>query len=308
MMEGIEDTLAALRIQRQQAIAEYQFKKAKEIEDQINALKSTNAEDKRRQKISNQKHEFETEKTMLKSKAISKRGKYTNKLLALRQVYQRRLVDLNNKHALEMSDLAATYGKGLELATSRSVPESNELLRISKLKADMSEYELAETLHNEGVALAEETTEMRKEEVHQAYQVKQDELIAKQQKEIDDHQAKLENEIDLLVMTYDRKINKLKQAYQLHAIKYRITLQPNEIESFFSEYSLIDDEGGSRVLESPTKRAPTKPSTPVKSPRSPKSPYTHKPVGRSPSKPMWDSSAKIGQSPRSPRYKRSPMK
>lgn len=256
-MEEVNLSIAALRSERQKAINGYDFKRAREIEEQIKTLKEASKTDGKALAAATHHSEFEKEKSSLRHQAYKLHSEYTKRLLQLRSFFQRVRVDaMNQKHCQEIQDLTTSYGMSIELEQVRPVPESRELLKVSKIMADMSRYEQAEQIYDEGKAVEQAICQKRFATVNDTYDAKQEKLLARQQKEVSKQQAELRNRIDLLCWEYDKEMQKLKQAYQLQAIKHSIPWTPSDIEKFFDEYALVDDDNDGEILKSPSKRKP----------------------------------------------------
>ena len=310
-MEDVNRTVAALRAERRKAIESYQFKRAKEIEMELKYLKEKTKVDKGAETTARNIEEFEREKGALKARASEKRGIFTKKLIQLRANYQGGMAQMSEKHAGEIQGLMNSYGMDMELEAMRCNPEARHMFRISKLLAHMSCYERAEQLFGEGVETEQAAVQQKQLELNDSYSTKQTKLMEQHMKEVDGHSAKLENEIDMLCLQYEKELNELKQAYRVHAIKYRRPWSDEEIEQFFRPYALVDDDDNGAILESPAKRTPKKAPSPKTSPPSPHS-YQHVGsvsnvsglmVGRSPSKMKASPGSRTPKKHESPRTK-----
>ena len=295
--ESINVTLETLRNDRKKAIAQHNYKRAQQIEEEMNSLKNKRKSNDKSAKIAANQNSLENEKQKLRNAANTLRSEFTQRIYATKAAYQRRYLAILDKQQEEVKKLATDFAKDIEYAQTRRVPEHMEMMRVSQLRADASQYAIANQLSEEANFIRNNTLLQRQDTVHHSYQTQQDTLIKNQQNETNGHVTKLKNELNLLQMEYKKEIAKLKQALITHGITFGITVTPQEAEDFFRQYEIVDDDE-STSDPTPTIPQPITPS-PLKTrrtqfPTSPRSPRTPRSSGlRSPFK--------------SPKYKKSPV-
>jgi hypothetical protein len=271
-MDDAKETLRLLRIGRAEAIAAFQFQKAKDLEQKMKTVKDQLAADTRSNRRSVMADEFEIEKERIRKRATENHGQFSRRLLALRKDYEDRLGELKQAHAIEMERLATNFSKDIELSSIRGVPESRELLRMSKLTGEFSRYELADELYDEGIAVHSETIDARQAEVHATYESREAEILAKHADALALHNDKLQNEIALIVREYEKELTVLRQAYIVHTVKYRVPDSERNAAELFAPYLHLDDtKFPGQGRESP-KRSPRGSRTQARSRGSPLSP------------------------------------
>lgn len=290
-------TIESLRKERQIAIAQCNYVKAQQLDDQISKLRLKLKDTNKQAAIANGISNFEREKQYLRDSASRLQSEYTKFIYTTRAKYQKRYTALLNKQREEVKKLASEFAKNIELESIRRVPESEELLRRSQLRANSSQFSMANELNNQAELIKSSTLQQRQTDVRQQFQMQQDTLLHKQQEETDTHLKKLKDELRLVHLEYQTEIDKLKKSFLAHAIKYGVNVSSQDADDFFSPYVLVDDESDSVSLA--TTLTPRSPS------RSKRSPY--------PSPALWQTGkqqrSESGlQSPiKSPMYRKTPL-
>jgi hypothetical protein len=238
---ALEETIAVLRAERRRAIDAYQFQKAKVLEKQIAQLRSDQSTIKTSSKRTGFSREFELEKETLRKSALELQASFQQELIAVRIQFQDRLEQLHKGQAAEMSDLAVEFSKALELESIRLVPESANLLRMSKINAGISKYELADQLHDEAVDVQTRTVGKRQADTHRLYESRQDAILQRHQNEVLEHEKRLSEALAFVHLQHRRELDVLRQKYATHVTKYRIPERESGVEELFAQYQLTDD-------------------------------------------------------------------
>ncbi|OHT14976.1 hypothetical protein TRFO_14643 [Tritrichomonas foetus] len=297
-IESIDVTIETLRRDRQLAISQHNYKKAQQLEDEITNLKGKKKRDDTTAKQLANANNLEKEKSNLKRTATAIQSDFIQRVYETRLIYQKRYTLLLNKQEEEVRKLATDFAKNIEYAQIRRVPEHVELMRVSQLKADASQYAVANQMSSEAEYIRSITLQQRHDEVHMQYQKQQDALIRSQQAETAGHLKKLNNDLNLIRCEFKKEIGKLKKALITHGITFGITVSEQEAEEFFAPYEIIDDEEQNTPVSTTNSSLAT--PSPSKTPRtrsiaspSPRSPRTPRSGLRSPLK--------------SPKYRKSPV-
>lgn len=290
-------TIESLRKERQVAISQCNYVKAQQLDDQISKLRLKQKELNKQAAAANGVSNFEKEKQYLRDCASRLQSEYTKFIYSTRAKFQKRYTALLNKQREEVKKLASDFAKNIELESIRRVPESEDLLRRSQLRANSSQFAMANELNSQAESIKSSTLQQRQTDVRQQFQMQQDTLLHKQQEETDTHLKKLRDELQLINIEFQTEIDKLKKSYLAHAIKYGVNKTSQDADEFFSPYILIDDE--SHTISPATTLTPRSPS------RSKRSPY--------PSPALWQTGkqqrSESGlQSPiKSPMYRKTPL-
>ncbi|KAK8884468.1 hypothetical protein M9Y10_043579 [Tritrichomonas musculus] len=293
----IPATIESLRKERQIAISQCNYIKAQQLDSQINKLRAKLKDLNKQAAVSNGISNFEREKQYLRESATRLQSEYTKFLYNTRAKYQRRYSFLLNKQREEVKKLASEFAKNIELESIRRVPESEVLLRESQLRANVSQFAIANQLNSEAEMIKSNTLQQRQTDVRQQFQMQQDLLLHRQQEETDTHLKKLKKELHLVNLEYQTELSKLKKSLIAHGIKYGVNVSSQDADDFFSQYVLIDDESDSSLATTLTPRSPSKTAK--------RSPY--------PSPALWQtgksSRSESGlQSPiKSPMYRKTPL-
>lgn len=264
---ALEETIAVLRAERRRAIDAYQFQKAKVLENQIAQLRSDQSTIRTSSKRTGFSREFELEKETLRKSALELQAAFQREIIAVRSQFQDRLEQLLKGQATEASDLAVEFSKALELESVRLVPESAHLLRISKLTAGISKYELADQLHDEAVDVQTRTVSKRQAETHSLYESRQDAILRRHQNEVLEHEKRLDEALAFLHLRHSRELDVLRQKYITHVTKYRVPDTESGIQELFAQYQLTDDLQQTAIM--PQTPSPRRPSRAMRSPSFP---------------------------------------
>ena len=96
-----QSELAILRAQRIKAVQECEFKKAREIDNQLQQLKRQIAEASKNDDMLNCQSKYETEKEAVQLEAERVYSESTKQLYEARIKYQKKLTQLHEIHALD---------------------------------------------------------------------------------------------------------------------------------------------------------------------------------------------------------------
>jgi hypothetical protein len=270
MMMDLGETIGLLRAERRRAIDAYQFQKAKMLENQITQLRSDQSTSETSSKRTGLSREFQLEKETLRQSALYQQTFFQDEIIAVRRKFQDRLEQLRKGHVLEMSNLAVEFSKALELESTRGVPESANLFRISKLTAGFSKYELADQLHEEAVDIQTKTIGKRQADTYKLYETREETFLQRHQNELLEHDSRFNQALESVRLSHRKAIAVLRQKYITHATKCRVPDNKSEMEKLFAKTQLTDDLEQTAILpKTPSPRRPQAPSRAMRSPNFP---------------------------------------
>ena len=219
MLDSFDD-IALLRKQHAEAIKRCEFIKAKELNDQINhftrSVKTSNT---------NKKHldntmEYIRIRECVRSSAAEEYSKAMQRIYMARIDFQKRLKELLNTQADQLSTLATNYAKAIELCTIRPVVDSNYITNEAQVRAKIHQYDIAQKLFELANSTREMTQQQRQEEVHQLYEKLQEQMKNKHTEEINQHKKKKMHALEDIKMWYDKEVAKMKKL--LAATSFRL--------------------------------------------------------------------------------------
>lgn len=229
-----------MQMELERELANNNYRKAQEINEQIQAMKAAQKAVISRSPTENDIKGFHKEKMQLRCFATKLQNEYTQKLFDIRTKFQRRYKMLIAKQNKESKTLTTNFSKTLEFETTRPVPETLHLLRQSELRSKLTEYAMADQLAKEAHTIQNSTIKERQNQVKTQFESQQDFLSQKQHNEIDNHIRKLKHHVNATYLEYNRRIDLLKRKYIIQASRYRITATEQDAEAFFSRYKLVD--------------------------------------------------------------------
>ena len=287
-MEHLNEELALLRAERIKAIQSCDFSRARQIDNQLQHLKdsinSATREDHQRecQTI------YEAEKEAVLLDAERKYSESTAEIYEAKNLYQRKMVELQKKHAIELEYLAEQLAKDLELAMIREVPESTTYRRQAQASAIVQDYDNAEAMMKISENVREETMNERQLEVQRQYDVLRNQMIERHIQEDKTCEMMHFKNIENIRRRHQKSNEILRKRLDFRAYSLKAPVVQSDIQ--ISELELSDDEidtvknkksvsapvsGLARRSSLEGRRTPLVPNSPTAN-RSPKSPASKK--------------------------------
>ena len=255
--------LSLLETQRNVAITECDFAKARAIDCHIDRLKEEiqytlqNSVDIEKELALDMKREE------IRAEAARQLQEVREQIYAVQTSYQKRLMELHRIHSDELVQFAEQYAAALELESTRSCPDALRLQRQAQFNAKQRDYDAAETLFQQSNQVRTEQTAKMQDEVHATFEKRRARMQQRHREEDALCEEKQEREIEVIENEYGKKLLKLRNVLAKKATDLDVKLTDEDYE-FLNEFALND----SQLLVEP--KSPTK--SPSKSPpRSPKS-------------------------------------
>jgi hypothetical protein len=261
---NVSDEISLLRRQRMKSIEECNFAEAKEIELQISKLQQTKKEHAQKETQTNAKVKYNIEREDIQAEASSIYNKYYNQVAQTRSRFQTRKTYIQQTHGTLLSNLATEYAKELEVETTRAIPEADTLKREAQIRAKNSDYEIAEKLFKESIAMRESVTKQRQGEVHKKYDHIKKQYEMKHEEELKLCSKKEVQAFTEIKLKYDTEISRLDK--KLTASSLRLGIQrEDDANKIFKDLIIEeldpskaeDDKNTSKSPRSTTSRAKT---------------------------------------------------
>lgn len=282
------EELSLLRKERLEAIRNCDFKKAREIDNTLKTLKETIAfnlkDDQERQNLA----EFDLEKEAVMLEAEKAYSDATSTIFAARSTYQKKMVELQQKHQEELTALASGHARDLELATLREVPLSNMYRKGAQVSALIQNYDQAETLFKISQDTLESTLQERQDEVSRNYETIREQVYTRHMNEDKICEDNYLKSVDNIIRKHHETNENLRKRLEFRAYQLRISLDDVEMPIFNDVELITDDiEGGDDIeLVKPRALSRSSDTSPKKSPKSPKSPVRRFSSSNSPKSPI----------------------
>ena len=235
-----QSELAILRAQRIKAVQECEFKKAREIDNQLQQLKRQIAEASKNDDMLNCQSKYETEKEAVQLEAERVYSESTKQLYEARIKYQKKLTQLHEIHALELQKLAEDYAKDLELATIRQVPDSLVLMNEAKTNALIHRYDEAEYKMERSRNIFKETQEERQADVHLHYMQLKNAVLERQEKENETCKEMYLKAVSSIDRKHQESNSKLQKRLDFRAYSLRSPVETSQ--PVMSRLVFVDDE------------------------------------------------------------------
>jgi hypothetical protein len=236
-----EREIALLRSEREAAIADLDFEKAKLLETHIQALKSASEE---KCLISEQAMMAKTEFTREKRKVVQEGMRVASAVkracLNCETNYQRELTIVCENQGRELREVASALAKELELSASKTWPEVTALQREARANASESKYSVAESIAEECEKLRERQLEEERLGLHKEFSQKQAKIAAKHKKRklsLEDHRALAIAEIKI---DFEKKVGMLRRRLEVVSAKCGMKIGEREINEAL-KYCQISD-------------------------------------------------------------------
>ena len=287
-MGQLSRELALLQTQRNQAITECDFAKARAIDCHIDRLKEEIEYTRKNTTDIENELAFDMKREEIRSEAARQLQNVREEIYAVQNAYQLRLMELHRTHSDELVQFAEQYAAALELESTRSCPDALLLQRQAQFNAKNRDYGAAEYLFEQSNQTRVEKTAKMQDEVQAIFEKRKARIVQRHKEEDALCIEKQEREIEVIENEYGKKLLKLRNVLAKKATDLGMKLRPEDYE-FLNEFALND----SQMVKTPKREAPATPSssrkrTPVtprsqtKSPRTPVTPKTPKAPFRSP--------------------------
>jgi hypothetical protein len=277
------DDVVVLRQERNQAIADFEFPKAKLIDLQLKRLADQQSGDDAAQRRLHSQLEYDKVKEWVRSEAQRSHASAVETMFQVETEWQTRLTTLQNSQTKQLAAHAESLAAELELAAIRGVPDSITLRKEAQAVAKLGDFDAAESLFAQANSEHQKTIVQRQSEIREIYDRLLVQLEAKHADELKLHNDKRIVKLRDVRAKYARKIENLKQQLANSAFRFAVARDEHEDDEIFEE--LADPEAAltatrprstsrsSSAGSSPRNRPPSRSSgSSPKSPKSPKSP------------------------------------
>ena len=226
------EELAVLRAERLRAIQNCEFRKARDIDNQLQHLKeninlNTKGNIEREAQAS---FDLEREAVMLDAeKAFSEA---TEQIFAAKNLYQKKMVELQQKHADELQALAENLARDLELATIREVPDSIAYKKQAQASALVQKYDQAEDLFQMSQDTREMTLQERQETVHRQYEYTRQQVIERQNAEDQTCEDMYMKNVESIRRKHHQENERLRKRLEFRAFTLKIPVENINMPQF----------------------------------------------------------------------------
>lgn len=240
LMDKSEE-LATLRRERLIAISRCEFKKARDIDNQLQRLKETFTHN---QKIDNERRaqsEFDLERENVMSEAEKAYSDATSKIFDAQHAFQKKMASLQQKHADELSFLNESFAKDLELASIREIPEFSIYRKQAQVSALVQKYDLAELLFTLAEQTREATLQERQEKVNQTYEILMNQVLDRQNAEDKTCEDMFLKHADSIRRKHQEENERLMKRLECRAISLKIPPENVEMPVFNNIELILDN-------------------------------------------------------------------
>lgn len=230
-----------LQKEREKAIEDCDFQKAKSIDIHIKRLTAQiKYNDQTKKRIGNELL-YESEKESVKKDASKLFSDAYEELYAVKAKFQERFSALHKLHAQQLKNHAEAYSCDLEICSTRGVPDAMYLKKEAQTVARNGEFDQADAIFKESKQLLEKVVAEREDGVHKVYALKTEQIQKKQQEENNLCKEKERAALNEVVQRYNANIAKLKKKLAATAAKLHIQQNFEEEELFFEELHIEED-------------------------------------------------------------------
>lgn len=226
------EELAVLRAERLRAIQNCEFRKARDIDNQLQHLKENiNLNTKGNiEREAQAAFDLEREAVMLDAeKAFSEA---TEQIFAAKNLYQKKMVELQQKHADELQALAENLARDLELATIREVPDSIAYKKQAQASALVQKYDQAEDLFQMSQDTREMTLQERQETVHRQYEYTRQQVIERQNAEDQTCEDMYMKNVENIRRRHHQENERLRKRLEFRAFSLKIPVENIDMPQF----------------------------------------------------------------------------
>ncbi|OHT12162.1 hypothetical protein TRFO_18156 [Tritrichomonas foetus] len=227
-LDDLNKELALLLKQRALAIERCEFAKAKAIDCHTDRLREQIESVKAKTNQIHSNLAFERKKEEVKMEANKALNYASDTIFQIKQEFQERLITLHQKHTDQAEQLAIEYAAELEVAATRSNPESRFLLNQAKFNAKNRNYFAAEQLYNESNQARNVVSEKRQIEVHDKYDTFKVQIEKSHEREVATCKEKESQKIITNIENFKKYIAKCKRFLVKSATDLGIQITPQD--------------------------------------------------------------------------------
>lgn len=275
-VDQLSRELSMLQKQRNMAISECEFAKARAIDCHIDRLKEEIAHTQRNSKRIQNELVYDMKKEEVRMKAAQILQETRDRIFAKQALHQQRLMELHRLHSEELVDFANQFTDALQLETTRIIPDAVYLRRQAQFNAKNRNYAAAEMLIEESNQTRIEKTARNQDEIQNVFEGRKLRILKRHDNDNAMCIEKQEKEIELIEKEFEKKIDELKNSLSKTAADLEMKLVPEDF-AFLNEFMLKEEQ---KVPVTP-KRTPRKDSASVSSTRK-RTPVTPRSTARSP--------------------------
>lgn len=239
-VEIIKRELALLLTERENAITSCNFPKAQALDCHIAKMKEQIKASENATNTCNAELEYQVSKEKARLEALRIYQFYQSELYAKKAIFQDRMKQMIETHQRQKEEFAEKYAKNMELTQSRTVVESNYLLRQAQFNARNKNYNDAEFLYQQSSHIRKSVTERKESELIQTYDMLQEQLYSKQENEMEICKKKEIAAIEEMHTLYNKDMQRIKLSLSKIAKKLKVKPTGDE-EQIFAQYVLTDE-------------------------------------------------------------------
>ena len=265
-IDQLSRELSLLQTQRNQAITECDFAKARAIDVHMERLKEEIKYTKQNSTEIQKELALDMKREEIRAEAAKQLQDVREQIYAVQTAYQQRLMKLHKIHSEELVRFAEQYAAALELESTRACPDAVLLQRQAQYTAKLRDYEAAEALFQQSNQMRQDKTAKTQDQVHAMFEKRKERMLRRHEEEDALCQEKQDREIEVIENEYGKSLVKLRNVLAKKATDLDVKLKDEDYE-FLNEFALNDTQFVTPKKETPTS-SPTKARSPgSRSPR-----------------------------------------
>lgn len=229
------ETMSTLRRELKNAIKEYDFLRAKALQQQIDALNARAMDQRMHSKNNNSKNSYNVLREDIKTECIKKMEKAQEEIGAAREQFQRRVCELNNQYLTKFSELNDEYTRQFSLSAMKVYPRSDTYRTGSRVLAKLKEYDRAFELFQYAEGIRNQLIEQNQKDATINYDRKKQQLQDSIEREKTVAREALLRTLTRIKRKYDSETGVMKKGLCSTAERLKVQVTNEELADVFEE-------------------------------------------------------------------------